>query len=185
MRLRLDQRKKPALTLPSRVATIVTLGLAVGLGILDYMPQRALAQSSGQNAVESGAGSSNLDSQLDPYQRSGKIYYHKLMGKSGVERGKHIYYLKCWICHNEYAIESDPKNAAPTLKDIYSRPQLRSGKPVNDESLKAKIQDGGPGMPAYRHSINDVDMADLLTYLRGKCCWDAENPPANPDYKAK
>ena len=153
-------------------------GMLAGFAL--FSPQNlAKAQSAGQ----SSAPSTDVDSQLDPYQRSGKIYYHKLMGKSGAERGQHIYYLKCWICHNEYAIESDPKNAAPTLKGLYTRQQLRSGKPVTDENVKAKIADGGPGMPSYRHTLNDVDLTDLVTYLREKCCWDADNPPANPAYK--
>src|SRR5690348_1635619 len=103
----------------------ILIGLSTVGWLLSLRPVRA------QSPASSGA---DLDSQLDPYQRSGKIYYHKLMGKSGVERGQHIYYLKCWICHNEYAIESDPKNAAPTLKGLYLRSQLRSGKPVNDEN---------------------------------------------------
>lgn len=138
-----------------------------------------------QTSPQSSSSPSNGDSQLDPYQRSGLIYYNKLMGKSGWERGQHIYYLKCWICHNEYAIASDPKGAAPTLKDLYKRPALMSGRPVNDETVAAKIRDGGPRMPAYRNGLGDSDMADLLAYLRDKCCWDADHPPANPHYKGQ
>ena len=159
---------------------LFSVGMATLVANLYPASQPAPAQSSGQ----APARNTELDSQLDPYQRSGQIYYHKLMGKSGVERGQHIYYLKCWICHNEYAIESDPKNAAPTLVGLYKRPQMRSGKPTNDENVKAKIGDGGPGMPSYRHTLNDTDLADLLMYLREKCCWDADKPPVNPAYKA-
>jgi Cytochrome C oxidase, cbb3-type, subunit III len=138
-----------------------------------------------QTASSPTSASGDVDAQLDPYQRSGLIYYNKLMGKSGPERGQHIYYLKCWICHNEYAIASDPKGAAPTLKDLYKRPALLSGRPVNDENVASKIRDGGPRMPAYRHVLGDSDMADLLAYLREKCCWDADHPPANPRYKGQ
>ena len=124
-----------------------------------------------------------LDASLDEYQRSGQILYHKLMGKSGWERGQHIYYLKCWICHNDFTIAADPKGAGPTLKGLYKRPRLVSGQPVNDETVAAKIRDGGPGMPAYRHGMSDQDLKDLVTYLREKCCWDEYNPPANPRYR--
>lgn len=163
------------------LALAVTWSLGITWTTLTPAEPAALAQS----ASPERSSSPDLDSQLDPYQRSGLIYYHKLMGQSGVERGQHIYYLKCWMCHNEYAFESDPKGHAPDLKNMYKRPSLMSGQPVNDETVAAKIRDGGPGMPAYRHTLNDKDMADLLVYLREKCCWDAENPPANPRYKAK
>jgi len=170
--------------LPNRSKLVGTL-LVIAFGILFAMPDpvgnRAVAQSSPQ----SNTSGSDLDSQLDPYQRSGSIFYHKLMGKSGWERGQHIYYLKCWICHNEYAIASDPKGAAPTLKELYKRPKLMSGQPVNDETVAAKIRDGGPRMPTYKYVLNDKDIADLLAYLREKCCWDADNPPANPRYKGQ
>jgi hypothetical protein len=159
--------------------------LVVAFGMLLAMPGPAGKRAIAQSAPQSNSGAGDLDSQLDPYQRSGSIFYHKLMGKGGWERGQHIYYLKCWICHNEYAITSDPKGAAPALKDLYKRPKLMSGQPVNDETVAAKIRDGGPRMPTYRHTLNDKDMADLLAYLREKCCWDADNPPANPRYKAQ
>jgi hypothetical protein len=151
--------------------------IAAGALFAALRPLAAIAQN------PSPVSGANLDSQLDPYQRSGQIFYHKLMGKSGVDRGQHIYYLKCWICHNEYTIASDPKGAAPTLKDLYKRPALRSGQPMNDENVAAKIRSGGPRMPAYQHTLNDADIADLLAYLREKCCWDADHPPANPRYK--
>ena len=157
----------------------------IAAGVLAATPRPSGTGVMAQTASQSSSGTSNLDAQLDPYQRSGLIYYNKLMGKSGWERGQHIYYLKCWICHNEYAIASDPKGAAPTLKDLYKRPALMSGRPMNDENVAAKILDGGPRMPAYRHVLEDKDIADLLAYLREKCCWDANNPPPNPRYNGQ
>jgi hypothetical protein len=159
--------------------------LVVAFGILFAVPGPVGKQAVAQSSSQTDSAGSDLDSQLDPYQRSGLIYYHKLMGKEGWERGQHIYYLKCWICHNEYAIASDPKGAAPTLKELYKRPKLMSGQPVSDETVAAKIRQGGPRMPAYQHTLNAKDMADLLAYLREKCCWDADHPPANPRYKAQ
>ncbi len=143
------------------------------------------AQALAQSLPQSSAQANDLDSRLDPYQRSGLIYYNRLMGKGGWERGQHIYYLKCWICHNEYAIASDPKGAAPTLKDLYKRPALLSKQPVNDETVAAKIREGGPRMPSYRSILDDKDIADLLAYIREKCCWDADHPSANPRYKGE
>ena len=75
-----------------------------------------------------------------------------------------------------------PLSCAPAPTE---RPALISGRPVNDENVAAKIRDGGLRMPAYRHVLGDSDMADLLAYLREKCCWDADHPPANPRYKGQ
>ena len=124
-----------------------------------------------------------LDATLDPYQRTGQILYNKLMGKSGWERGQHLYYFKCWICHNDNTIKLDPQGAAPTLKGLYQRPKMITGEPVNHETVEAKIQNGGPRMPAYRHSMSDEELKDMVIYLREKCCWDENNPPRNPRYR--
>jgi Cytochrome C oxidase, cbb3-type, subunit III len=169
----------------TRSASALSLMLCLSLAVAFAMLFPAVATLLAQSPPQKPADNPDLDSVLDPYQRSGLIYYQKLMGNSGADRGEHIYYLKCWICHNEYAIASDPKGAAPTLKGLYQRPQLLSGEPVNDDTVAAKIRAGGPRMPSYRYFFNDKDMADLLAYLRDKCCWDADNPPANPRYKAK
>lgn len=123
-----------------------------------------------------------LDATLDPYQRTGQILYNKLMGKSGWERGQHLYYYKCWICHNDNTIKMDPQGAAPTLKGLYLRPKS-TGEPVTDEMVAAKIRNGGPGMPAYRYGLREEELKDLVTYLREKCCWDENNPPRNPRYR--
>lgn len=120
----------------------------------------------------------------DPYQRSARIYNYNFFAGSGTPRGEEIYFFRCWMCHNQYTIDANAPNSAPTLRDLYKRPRLISGKPVNDETVAEKIRNGGPKMPAYRHVLNDTDMAELLSYFReGQCCWDEDNPPVNPWYK--
>ncbi len=115
----------------------------------------------------------------DYNQRSLEIYEFRKAAKSGASRGEEIYYYKCWYCHNEYT------KGAPQLKDLYSHPKLISGQPVNDDTVKDKIRNGGPGMPAYKHALSEEDLTDLATYIREKCCWNSESPPANPRYRAK
>ncbi|OFV96335.1 MAG: hypothetical protein A3H28_15030 [Acidobacteria bacterium RIFCSPLOWO2_02_FULL_61_28] len=115
----------------------------------------------------------------DDYQRSAEIYNFQTSAKSGPQRGEEIYYFKCWFCHNQFA------KTGPQLKDLYKRPTLGSGGPVNDATVEAKIRNGGPLMPSYRHALSDADMRDLLSYIRdGKCCFDSESPPPNPRYVA-
>ena len=123
---------------------------------------------------------------IDEYQRAAQIYYFTNFGaESGPQRGEEIYFYKCWICHNEYTIAANPGSAAPTLVDLYKRPQLLSGKPVNDETVTEKILRGGVAMPSYRYTLSDKDVADLISYLQGVCCWDEENIPKNSRFRAQ
>ena len=161
----------------------IRLQCAFALGMLFWMgipPARA------QAASQSGSSASGGNQQYDPYQRSGDVFYMNRMAKSGWERGKEIWYMKCWICHNDYTREAnDPKVApvAPTLKELYKRPVLLSGQPVNDDTVKAKIRGGGPNMPGYQYVLTDKDLTDLVDYLRDHCCWDEQNPPPNPRFR--
>ena len=133
----------------------------------------------------SGSGRGSPDPPKGNLQRSAEILYFQRMAESGPERGKEIYFFKCWVCHNEYTRQAG--YPAPTLKDLYKRPKLLSGQPVNDPTVTEKIKEGGPRMPGYRYTLSDQDLADLVSFLReGKCCWeDSEehNPPRNPRYK--
>jgi len=128
---------------------------------------------------------------IDPYDRIAQLWYRQRVAKSGVGRGQEIYYMSCWVCHNEYTIAAD-KAHAPSLKDLF-KPEG-----VTDEIVTAKIRGGGSRMPAYPASVlTDQDIKDLLAYMRAKCgtfptgpkggggCYDENNPPANPLYRGQ
>src|SRR5439155_14413173 len=113
-------------------------------------------------------------------KRSFLLDTYRIVGDSGAGRGEVLYAFKCWMCHNKYT------KTAPYLQDLYQRKNLASGAPVNDATVTAKIKDGGPGMPAFRVSLSDSDIADLQSYFHsGKCCVEGETPPANPRYRAE
>src|SRR2546428_10955434 len=115
----------------------------------------------------------------DPYQRSAEIYQRKTSAAEGPQRGEEIYYYKCWYCHNKYA------KTGPSLKDIFRRDRLRSGQPVSDAAIIEKIRQGGQLMPAYRYTLSDPDLTDLLSYFKSdKCCFEGDEPPSNPRYRA-
>src|SRR6266481_7684464 len=88
----------------------------------------------------------------DHLQRSLQLDNYRIVADSGAGRGEVIYAFKCWMCHNKYT------KTAPYLQDLYQRKTLGSGGPVNDETVTAKIKDGGPGMPAFRFSLSDSDL---------------------------
>ena len=37
---------------------------------------------------------------------------------------------------------------------------------MSEQSVAEKIRQGGSGMPAYGHTLDDADVADLLSYSR-------------------
>jgi mono/diheme cytochrome c family protein len=158
--------------------SIVILSAIFGIGTSDTVFSFQAPGSRGKGSPDPPKG--NL-------QRSAEIMYFKRFAESGPERGKEIYFYKCWVCHNEYTRAAG--TASPTLKDLYKRPKLISGQPVNDQTITAKIKNGGPNMPGYQYTLNDQDLADLVSFLReGKCCWEdseEKEPPRNPRYKAK
>jgi len=146
-------------------------------------PDKYIDEGYYQDAIVSLSGQANERAILaDDLQRSAKQFTFQLSARSGASRGEEIYYFKCWICHNQYTVKAG--TPAPLLKDLYQRPTLINGSPVTDENVAAKIRDGGPGMPAYRHTLNDADIADLVSYFReGKCCFEGQEPPPNPWYR--
>jgi virginiamycin B lyase len=116
----------------------------------------------------------------DNLQRSLLLDTYRIVADSGAGRGETLYFYKCWMCHNQYT------KTAPLLKDLYQHKTLVGGAPVNDDNVGAKIKDGGPAMPAFRPSLSDADIADLIAYFHsGKCCVEGENPPVNPFYRAE
>ena len=49
----------------------------------------------------------------------------------------------------------------------------------------AQIRDGNPGMPSFGTMLKDSDIANVVSYLHeDKCCFEGEDPPANPWYRA-
>ena len=138
--------------------------------------QAAPAQGAPQSASQAPA---QKPAQKDEHQRSYEIFTYSTSAKSGPQRGEELYYIKCWFCHNQYA------KTGPHLKELYKRGTFTmSGDPVTDQAVADKIRKGGPTMPSYVYTIKDVDIQDLVSYIKSdKCCFDAENPPPNPRYR--
>ena len=159
-----------------RLLLVVAFFLALGGGLWLGGGRQVAAQSgSGNSPAQSGSEALTL-------QRSVAIFNYKTSGESGWQRGEEIYYTKCWMCHNQYTIKAG--TGAVPLKDLYKRSRIvTTGQPVNDQTVAEKIRNGGRAMPAYRYVLSDADMADLLAYLREKCCFEGDEPPPNPWYR--
>jgi mono/diheme cytochrome c family protein len=156
-------------------------GAARQIALVTAAAMLLAAAASAQDAAsprQGGATEPNAAAR-DPYQRSLQVYEFRKAAQSGPERGQEIFYYKCWFCHNEFTKD------IPRLPGLYQRPALISGEPVNDDTVKAKIRDGGPGMAAYKYALSEPDLNDLVSYLREKCCWNSDSPPPNPHYRAR
>ena len=148
----------------SVVVLAVVLGAAMWGGRLaaPLAPVNAAAQASSESSAA-----------RDSYQRSIDHFLFRATATDGPQRGEELYFYKCWFCHSALA------ERAPVLEDLFDRPS------VSEQSVAEKIRQGGPGMPAYRHTLNDADVADLMSYLSSeKCCWEGEEPPPQPRYRA-
>lgn len=77
-------------------------------------------------------------------------------------KGKEVF-EQCTPCHSA---DTDEKKNGPSLKGLFKRDKLKSGKKVTDENVMARVNAGGNGMPAYADLLSDQEKADLLAYLK-------------------
>src|ERR1700682_5121897 len=81
--------------------------------------------------------------------------------KGDAVKGKEVF-EQCAVCHN---VDTDEKKIGPSLKGLYKRDKLKSGKKMTDENVKAVINAGGNGMPSYAEMLSDEEKADVIAYL--------------------
>ena len=75
---------------------------------------------------------------------------------------------RCYLCHfiDNQDIRWGTK-WGPSLKDLFQRPTLTNGKPVNDQTVIEWITEGSANMPAFRYTLNPRQIQLILTYLKG------------------
>ena len=78
-----------------------------------------------------------------------------------VAKGKEAF-EQCAVCHN---VDTPEQKMGPSLKGLYKRKTLKSGKPINDANVSAQINNGGNGMPAYQDMLSADEKTNLLAYL--------------------
>lgn len=77
-------------------------------------------------------------------------------------KGKEVF-EQCAVCHNA---DSDEKKMGPGLKGLFKKAKLANGKAANEESVRAVINAGGNGMPAYEELLSKEERDDLIAYLK-------------------
>jgi cytochrome c len=83
-------------------------------------------------------------------------------GKGDAAKGKAVF-EQCAVCHNP---DSDEKKVGPGLKGFYKKDKMANGKKPTDASVRARIDEGGSGMPAYKDMLSDGEKDDLIAYLK-------------------
>jgi mono/diheme cytochrome c family protein len=175
----MNSRITKALLAVAILAVVLAAGILIGRR--SPVPDQTAANGTAprQQAARPATPTPSEAGVRDPYQRSLAIYEFKKAAQSGPDRGREIFYYKCWFCHNEFA----GPQSAPDLKTVFQRKQLLSGRPTTEDGVKEEIREGGAGMAAYKYTLNDADINDLVSYLKSDCCWNSESPPSNPNFR--
>lgn len=78
------------------------------------------------------------------------------------DKGKEVF-QRCAVCHNT---TTDEKKVGPSLKGLFAKAKLTSGKKPTDQNVLARINEGGGGMPAFKDVLSEDEKANLLAYLK-------------------
>jgi cytochrome c2 len=77
-------------------------------------------------------------------------------------KGKEVF-EQCSVCHNA---DSEEKKMGPGLKGLFKRDTMTNGKKPTEANVRAKVDEGGNGMPAYKDMLSDQEKDDLIAYLK-------------------
>jgi cytochrome c len=78
------------------------------------------------------------------------------------DKGKEVF-DQCSVCHNADSTET---KIGPGLKGLFKHDKLVNGKPVNEANVRAKIDEGGNGMPSYKDILSNQEKDDVVAYLK-------------------
>jgi cytochrome c len=78
------------------------------------------------------------------------------------DKGKEVF-QQCGVCHNA---DSNEKKMGPGLKGLFKAEKMTNGKKPTEANVRAKIDEGGNGMPAYKEMLSDAERNDLIAYLK-------------------
>jgi len=83
-------------------------------------------------------------------------------GAGDAAKGKEVF-EQCSVCHNT---DTDEVKVGPSLKGLFKHDKLKNGSKVTDQSVRAMINTGGNGMPAFGDLLSDTEKNDVIAYLK-------------------
>ncbi|OFW27785.1 MAG: hypothetical protein A3J28_16065 [Acidobacteria bacterium RIFCSPLOWO2_12_FULL_60_22] len=75
-----------------------------------------------------------------------------------------LFRVRCALCHYTDKVEM---KFAPSLKDLFKRQNLITGKPMNEQNVSEIISNGSPNMPAFRHTLTEEEIRRIVDFLKG------------------
>jgi len=79
------------------------------------------------------------------------------------DKGKSVFAGSCAVCH---LADSAAAKMGPGLKGLFQRAKLKNGQKASEASVRARIEQGGSGMPAFKDMLTDGEKNDLIAYLK-------------------
>src|SRR5215813_12137949 len=73
--------------------------------------------------------------------------------KGDAAKGKEVF-EQCSVCHNA---DSNEKKMGPGLKGLFKADKMTNGKKPTEANVRAKVDEGGNGMPAYKEMLSDEE----------------------------
>jgi len=83
--------------------------------------------------------------------------------KGDAAKGKAVFEDNCSVCHNA---DSTEKKAGPGLKGLIKKAKMNNGKAPTEVNLRALINAGGNGMPAFADQLSDEERDNVMAYLK-------------------
>ena len=83
--------------------------------------------------------------------------------KADAAKGKGTFEGQCAVCH---ASTTSEKKMGPSLKNLFKNARMTNGKQPTEQNVRAKIDEGGAGMPGYKEMLSDEEKNDLIVYLK-------------------
>src|SRR5438067_4385010 len=78
------------------------------------------------------------------------------------EKGQEVF-QQCGVCHNA---DSTEKKMGPGLKGLFQKEKMANDKKPTEANVRAKIDEGGNGMPAYKDMLSDEEKNNVIAYLK-------------------
>lgn len=83
---------------------------------------------------------------------------------AAISRGKTVFQQKCAICHYD---NSENKKIGPGLKGLSKRGTFSvNGNKINDDTLKAWIENGDQLMPPFKEVLEASQVKDVIAYVK-------------------
>jgi len=80
-----------------------------------------------------------------------------------VTAGQGVYKNNCAVCH--FADKTD-KRIGPGLKGFFKKDKMFDDRPVNEETVRDLILNGGGKMIPFKEKLDGKQLDDLMAYLK-------------------